>query len=48
MTDAIDLTDDTLARQCLEARDRIRAMFAQARIEASRWTPKPYPTKETR
>jgi len=44
----VDLTDDTLARQCLELRDRLRQQFAAARLEVARWMPRPYPTEEAR
>lgn len=39
---------DPLAADCLAARDMLRAEFASARIEASRWEPRPCPQGWTR
>lgn len=33
----VDLTDDTLARQCLALREIIRGWFAEAKAEAAAW-----------
>ena len=44
----VDWTDDTLARQCLELRNRIRSWFDEARAEAARWDLPPVPPTEAR
>ena len=43
-----DLTDDLLARQCLELRASIRRMFAEARVEVARWSLPATPPREVR
>lgn len=40
-----DLTDDVLARRCLELRNWLRRQFEDARVVASVWTPRPCPPK---
>jgi hypothetical protein len=44
----VDLTDDTLARQCLELRDRLRSMFDEARAAVARWDLPATPPRSTR
>jgi hypothetical protein len=39
----VDLTDDPLARQCLDLRTWIRAEFDKAKFVAAGWMPRPVP-----
>jgi hypothetical protein len=43
-----DLTDDVLARRCLELRNWIRRQFEEAQVVASVWTPRPCPPRKAR
>lgn len=44
----VDLTDDTLARQCLELRQIIRGWFAEAKAEVAAWDLPAMPPREAR
>ena len=44
----VDLTDDTLARQCLELRNIIRGWFEEAKAEVAAWDLPAVAPKEAR